>query len=71
MKQTVHVPFQHAFLFPSDALNLKNIPMTCSNKDVYSEFQFPRKVEENKNSYGMLSNIMNVVRQDLRYNPPL
>ena len=48
MKQTVHVPSQHAFLFPSGALHLKNIPMTCSNKDVYSEFQFPRKVEENK-----------------------
>ena len=50
LDETDCVPFQNAFLLPSGALNLygKMIPMIWSNKDLYSEFQFPRKVEKNK-----------------------
>ena len=50
LDETDCVPFQNAFLLPSGALNLygKIIPMIWSNKDLYSEFQFPRKVEKKK-----------------------
>ena len=58
--------FRTHFFSLSWALNLygKIIPMIWSNKDLYSEFQFPRKVEK-KQTHMVVSNIMNIVKQDL------
>jgi hypothetical protein len=54
LNETECVPFYDEFLLASWALNLygKIVPITCNNKDLYSEFQFPRKVEKT-NSYGI------------------
>jgi hypothetical protein len=54
LNETECVPFHNAFLLASWASNLygKIVPITCSNKDLYSEFQFPTKVEKT-NSNGI------------------